>query len=119
MDLFLEKGRRAAEIVEHSGADFGAMTVDELGEIANSLKAAVLTLGAILAERCRGSDRAKLEIRRAINLPPSVLIRRDAEAKKVLALDGMPSIPQHAAVIARMISTVQDIEATIERAREQ
>lgn len=104
-----------AAIVAQARGDFANMSAQNLNTVADAMLCTIIASGSALSRRCGDAERAKLEIRRATQLPPSVLIRRATEAEQVIKLDGVPSLPQHAAMIARLIATVETIDAELER----
>lgn len=117
-NILSELAREAVSIVEASGNDANAISTEELGLMAESLKFAALASNAFLTHRSGGDpERARLEINRALDLPASVLRRRAREAERIVALDGLPNIPQHAAHIAVVMNTVTAIEAMLEQRR--
>ena len=92
------------------------LTASELTDATASLQLAVLKLGAFLTDRCDGDlEHCRLEIRRALDLPPAVLVRRAKSDEAAANSDGLPTIPEQAAIIARMIATVCVIGEAIER----
>jgi hypothetical protein len=92
------------------------LSASELTDASASLQLAVIKLGAFLTDRCNGDyERCRLEIRRALDLPPPVLVRRAKSGEAKVNADKLPTIPEQAAIIARMIATVRVIGEAIER----
>ncbi len=117
-NILSELATEAANIAEACGNDASAIDTVELATMAEALKYAAFASGAFLAHRC-GDDRerARVHIARALDLPASVLRRRAGEAERIVALDGLPNIPQHAAHVAVLMNNVTAIEAMLEQRR--
>ena len=100
----------------NAALELDQLSAGELTDATASLQLAVLNLGAFLTDRCDGDlEHYRLEIRRAMDLPPAVLVRRAKSGEAAANADGLPTIPEHAAMIARMIATVRVIGDAIER----
>jgi hypothetical protein len=94
---------------------YGVLSLEELTEAHTGFKLAALNMGAVLCDRAGSFESAALEVRRAFLLPPSVLARRAKEAEGIVIRNGVPTTPQLAAFVARIIATVNAISASIER----
>lgn len=99
----------------NTAQNLDAIPLDELDNQRTGLRVCALNLGAFLAENCGGSERASLEIRRAMDLPASVVRRAAKRAETTVNADGLPSISDLAAYLVRIMASVESINAAIER----
>ena len=98
--------------------DYDALSIEDLDYAATAFRVQTLRLGGFLTERCGGDvEQVRKEIRLAMDLPARVLIRRAKEAEAIVEAGETPSVPQVAAIVARMMATVQTIDATMDRKR--
>ncbi|MDP3739098.1 MAG: hypothetical protein Q8R02_17020 [Hyphomonadaceae bacterium] len=87
----------------------------ELIEVLCCLQMTVTCSSRYLIHRLGDIGNAEGELRRAQNLPDSVLERRAKEAADIVNAEGTPSIPQHAAHVAIMLRDIQDISVILQR----
>lgn len=113
-----EIGRTFSEIAEASGNSWDAMNEQELTAMAEGLVIASHQCKGFLIARCGDSEeRARVEVSRAMDLPPKVLYRRANECREIIQRGGMPNIPQHAAWIGIMLREIHTISARLDQKR--
>jgi hypothetical protein len=110
-----EAGHRAAEIAADARDDYAAMTIPELEELAAAARSAVLTSGAILADRCGDPVEARRQLALALELPASVMRRAAASASLSIDAGHIPSVADLAAHTALLIRNVELMDLRIEQ----
>lgn len=99
-----------------TATDYDALSIEDLDNTATAFRVQTLRLGGFLTERCGGDvEQVRKEIRLAMDLPPNVLIRRAKEAEAIVEAGEIPSVSQVAAIVARIMATVDTITATMQR----
>ena len=116
MNSLSEIGRTLGEIADDTGNSWDTMSEQELTAMMQGLGVASFQCSCLLVERCGSElERARLQISRAMDLPPRVLHRRAKEAEGIISRGDTPNVPQIAAWIAVMLQQIQAIGARIER----
>lgn len=95
--------------------NYDAVSLEDLEEFRFRMKFAALNVRQLLAELCEGVELAEREIRLALDLPVKVLLRRAQQAFDVASANGSPSRADLAAYLARIMATVEGMDAAIER----
>lgn len=114
----LSEHAEAANRITADGKKWDAMTAAELSTLIHGAMASSLATGSLLVRLC-GDDYAAacLEIRRARELPPRVLMRRYREAERLIEDDELPSVQQVAALCAVIMSNIERMRIYFDRAR--
>lgn len=114
MNAFTELADTMTSIAEDACGDFNAIPIGDLLVAARALVFTNTAATGVLVNQC-GSDqeRARVEVSRALELPPRVLARRASEAKAIIEEGSMPSVFQVAAWCAVMLREVERISARV------
>jgi hypothetical protein len=110
-----EAADRAAEIATYARDDYSNLSVAELEELATAARSAVLTSGAVLADRCGDPVEARRQLALALELPPSVMRRAAASASRSINAGHIPSVADLAAHTALSIRNVELMDLRIEQ----
>ena len=118
MTTLAEIGRDLGNIADDSGNSWDAMSEEQLISMAQGLMLASTQCTSFLVSRCGDdTERARVHIARAMDLPAKVLRRRASEAEAIILRDELPNIPQHAAWAAMLLNEIRNIGARAERKR--